>query len=140
MARHEYADGTSLVHRDGSFAGELIGGSAMCVDGKVRNIHPTNDGVADTFFSIPAFVYEKGKRVYGFVSVNTRLGFSTASSDDPAVVYFTAHQYRKHHALIVCPHPEDKRDRRYVSGVGIAPYCRQCLSALPETDTDKGWS
>jgi hypothetical protein len=91
----EYADGTSL-----NFAqpwGHSCRGRALCADGKVRAF---SGGIADTFFSIPARVSAKGKTVAGYVTVETREGFSIATDDDPAVVKFRAYSYRKNFALV----------------------------------------
>jgi hypothetical protein len=60
----------------------------LCQDGKRRNAWPTHDGIADTFFSIPAHVYAKGRRVYGYI---------TSDEND---VRFVAYTYRKHHTLV----------------------------------------
>jgi len=63
--------------------------NAICQDGRRRTAHSASvDGVADTFFSIPAFVYVGSKRVYGYVT----------SGDDG--YEFRAYLYRKNHALI----------------------------------------
>lgn len=95
MYRHDYAEGTYTLRHDGPFAGELAGGKAICADYRLRIVHPTTDGIADTFFSIPAFVYAKGKRVYGFVSIN-----EGAVYPHPPVVCFTAYTYCKHWRLV----------------------------------------
>jgi hypothetical protein len=59
-----------------------------CADGTIRKARPTGDGCADTFFSIPAFVYASGKRVYGYLT-----------RDDDGY-RFVAYTYRKNHHLI----------------------------------------
>lgn len=100
MSKAEYADGTFALHRDAPFGGEMIGGRAMCPDGVLRNLHPTTDGVADTFFSVPMFVYCKGKRVYGYATVQTRAGYSTSRASDPFTLKFRAYTYRKHFRLV----------------------------------------
>lgn len=100
MATTNYHEST-LVRRDGPFAGEMIRAEgALCPDGKRRNAHPSNDGVADTFFSIPAFVYVGSRRVYGYVTIETLQGYSTPMAGDPATVKFRPYKYRKHHALV----------------------------------------
>jgi hypothetical protein len=92
---------SKLYRQDGPFAGELIKAEgALCPDGKRRNAHPSFDGVADTFFSIPAFVYVRRTRVYGYVTVETLSGFTTSTDDDPATVKFVPYTYRKNHHLI----------------------------------------
>jgi hypothetical protein len=96
----EYHD-SKLVLSDGPFGGDLrraVG--ALCPDGKRRTALPSADGVADTFFSIPAFVYAGGKRVYGYVTVETMSGSSVATDDDPATVKFVPYTYRKHANLV----------------------------------------
>lgn len=85
-----YADGTSLVQ---SFPWGLFrGGRAMCSDGKVRALHRIAE-TADTFYSVPAAVKVRGRTVSGFVTIETRDGFSTPTDDDPAVVKFRAYAY-----------------------------------------------
>lgn len=91
----EYADGTSLDHSQPW--GFTCKGRALCPDGKVRAF---TGGIADTFFSIPASVCAKGTRVAGYVTVETREGFTTTTDDDPAVVKFVPYTYRKNHALV----------------------------------------
>lgn len=92
---------SSIVWEDPPFAcGIVRADGALCPDGKRRNAHPSFDGVADTFFSIPAFVYAEGKRVYGYVTVETLAGFTVDMPDDPATVKFRPYLYRKHHALV----------------------------------------
>lgn len=92
---------SAMVRTDPPFGGDLVRAEgALCPDGKRRNAHPSTDGIADTFFSIPAFVYAKGKRVYGYVTIETVGGFTTESPDDPATVKFVPYRYRKHAALV----------------------------------------
>lgn len=91
----EYADNTAL-----EFSlpwGFSCKGRALCPDGKVRAFR---GGIADTFFSIPARVSTKGTTVAGYVTVETRDGYSTATEEDPAVVKFQPYTYRKNHALV----------------------------------------
>lgn len=96
----DYANGTSLELEPGSFACGFVGGRAVCADGQLRTLHPSTDGIPDTFFSIPMFVYVGKVRVYGYATVETVAGYSTATEEDPAVVKFRAYTYRKHHALV----------------------------------------
>lgn len=91
----KYADGTELT-----FAqpwGHSCKGRALCPDGRVRAFR---GGIADTFFSIPARVSAAGTTVAGYVTVETRDGWSTATDDDPAVVKFMPFTYRKNHAIV----------------------------------------
>jgi hypothetical protein len=91
----EYGYGTSLNYSQPW--GHSCRGRALCDDGKVRAF---NGGTADTFFSIPARVSAKGTTVAGYVTVETREGFSTATDDGPAVVKFCAYRYRKNFTLV----------------------------------------
>lgn len=72
--------------------------NAICEDGKQRNAFVTAE--PDTFFSVPARVYVKGKTVSGFLSRETIQGFSTETPDDPAVWKFTAYSYGKNGHLL----------------------------------------
>lgn len=68
--RREYADGALYV-ANGPFAGEMRAAEGvLCPDGIRRSAFPSADGIADTFFSIPAYVHAKGRRVYGYVTVD----------------------------------------------------------------------
>lgn len=91
----EYANGTSLSH---SLPwGFTCKGRALCPDGIVRAFQ---GGTADTYFSIPARVSAKGTTVRGFITVETVQGYSTPTTDDPAIVKFIPYKYRKNHALV----------------------------------------
>lgn len=90
-----YADGTSLTFS--APWGFYCHGHALCPDGKLRAFR---GGTADTVFSIPARVSAKGTTVAGYVTVETRKVFSTATDNDPAVVKFRPYLYRKNHALV----------------------------------------
>lgn len=90
-----YADGTSLEFSQPW--GLTCSGRALCPDGKTRAFR---GGTADTFFSIPARVSAKGTTVAGYVTVETREGFSVVVEDDPAVVKFVPYRYRKNHELV----------------------------------------
>lgn len=61
---------------------------ARCEDGKVRTFHQTAE--ADTFFSVPGFVYAAHRRVYGFLT----------GSDIDETDRFIAYRYRKNHELV----------------------------------------
>jgi hypothetical protein len=60
--------------------------AALCEDGIVRR---ADMGQSDTFFTTPAVVKVKGKRVYGFV-IRQMDGYDTPSDDDPATWKFIA--------------------------------------------------
>jgi hypothetical protein len=91
----EYADGTALDFSQPW--GFTCKGRALCPDGRVRAF---TGGTADTFFSIPARVSAKGTTVRGYVTVETRDGYSTVTDNDPAVVKFVPYTYLKNHALV----------------------------------------
>ena len=90
-----YADGTELTFSQPW--GYTCHGRALCPDGKVRAFRA---GTADTFFSIPASVHAAGTRVSGYVTVETREGYSTPTDSDPAVVKFFPYTYRKNWQLV----------------------------------------
>jgi hypothetical protein len=85
-----YADGTSLHYSQPW--GLTCHGRALCPDGKVRAFH---GGTADTFFSVPCRVQAHGRSVAGYVTVETRDGWTTATDADPAVVKFVPYRYGK---------------------------------------------
>lgn len=100
MTTTQYLD-SSLTRQDGPFAGEMLyAKGALCPDGKRRNAWPSGDGVADTFFSIPAFVYVGSTRVYGYVTIETEDGFTVESMRDKHTVKFLPYKYRKNHDLV----------------------------------------
>jgi hypothetical protein len=88
----EYADGTYLEFRGPWHV--YAGGRALCPDGRVRSLRRIALE-ADTFFSVPASVAYKGKTISGYVSVETRDGYDTATDEDPAVVKFHPYKYGK---------------------------------------------
>lgn len=90
-----YADGTELTFSQPW--GHSCHGRALCPDGRIRAFR---GGIADTFFSIPARVSANGTSVAGFVYVETRDGWSTATDDDPAVVKFRPYTHRKNWHLV----------------------------------------
>jgi len=96
----QYGFGTSLELEPGPFACGFQRGLAMCSDGKVRAVRFPGGGIADTFFSVPAAVDVDGKRVSGFITVETAEGWTTETEDDPAVVKFHAYSERKNGALL----------------------------------------
>lgn len=86
----EYGDGTFLERGLGEFGAGWSHGRALCSDGQVRAVRFPRGGHADTFFSVPAVCTIKGKTVSGFVTVETRDGYSTPTENDPAVAKFIA--------------------------------------------------
>jgi hypothetical protein len=100
MATTQYLD--SVYHtNDHAFGGEFVKAEgALCPDGVRRNARPSGDGVADTFFSVPAFVYVGRTRVYGYVTIESVLGNTTVTEDDPATVKFVPYLYRKNAHLV----------------------------------------
>ena len=74
------------------------GGAALCSDNKVRKLKRV--GVPDTFFSMPASVRVKGKTVSGYITTDTRDGFSTESPTDLMMVRFRAYNYGKNAYLL----------------------------------------
>jgi hypothetical protein len=117
---------SSIIRRDGPFEGGLVKAEgALCPDGVRRTAHASGDGNADTFFSIPAFVYAQRKRVYGYITVECVSGSSVPTDDDPATVKFFPYTYRRHHALVE-PKPEPKT----VPVIVIPPPPSQPLLAL----------
>lgn len=90
----DYAKGTCLTLGSGPFACGFISGKAECADGKVRSVH-FRDGIADTFFSVPASVQVRGRTVSGYVTVETVSGWGIPTDDDPAIVRFISYTYGK---------------------------------------------
>lgn len=74
---------STLLFVDGP-RGRQVGGalSALCPDGKRRNAHCTGDGFADTFYSIPAFVYVRRHRIHGWISVER-----SASGENTTIIF-----------------------------------------------------
>ena len=104
MASRTELHESALIRTDPPFGGDLVRAEgALCPDGKRRNAHASYDGVADTFFSIPAFVYVGRTRVYGYVTVSTMSGSSVPTEDDPETVRFRPYLYRKNHHLVEPP-------------------------------------
>ena len=97
IMERRYGDGTRLDH---SADGGCVWGKALCADGDVRAVRFPRGGHADTFFSVPAVCTIKGKTVTGFVTIETRAGYTTASDDDPTVVKFVINRYGKHADII----------------------------------------
>jgi hypothetical protein len=60
-----YKDGTSLI-TDGPWS-IFVGGRALCPDGKVRALSWVAQ-CADSYWTVPAAVKVKGKKVSGFVT------------------------------------------------------------------------
>lgn len=85
---------SALVRSDSLYGADLVKAEgALCPDGKRRNAFPSGNGNADTFSSIPAFVYVGRKRVYGFVTLG-------AAERGEETVKFVPHADRKNAALI----------------------------------------
>ena len=97
VAQQLYADGTCL---DRFSCGGLYAGRAVCSDGQVRAVRFPRGGHADTFFGVPAVITVRHKTVTGFITVETREGFSTPTKDDPALVRFIANRYGKNGGLL----------------------------------------
>lgn len=75
----------------------------LCPDGTMRTAYCSNRG-ADTFFSIPARVYAKGKTVAGFVTRESLAGFTLIDiGNDPSVWKFFPYTYRKNWMLVTLP-------------------------------------
>lgn len=73
--------------------------NCLCSDGKQR-MATTTAPQADSYFSIPAYVAVKGKKVTGFLVRETLEGYDTETENDPAVWKFIAYTYRKNHAML----------------------------------------
>lgn len=93
----EYGEGTDIA----SVLpwGEYVFAHAMCSDGRVRKTTYIAKS-ADTFFSVPAAVEVKGKKVSGYITVETGEGYVTETEDDKAVVKFVAYSYGKWAGLL----------------------------------------
>lgn len=76
----EYARGTFIAAEEYSYPnGAMVRPcAAVCPDGKVRRCYA---GIPDTYFTIPAYTRIGGKRVKGYLSMDT--------STDDAFVTFT---------------------------------------------------
>jgi len=138
--RRDYED-SALITRDGPFSGEMIKATgALCPDGIRRNAYPSTDGIADTYFSIPAFVRVRGVRVYGYVSVETFRGNVTAFSDDPVTVKFFPYLYRKHWSMVYAPmHAFATRVRLALAndfGFGYGGSFHMVPSSIVDTETE----
>lgn len=75
---------------------------AMCADGKIRTARVRSywDGLrwcmhADTYFSVPAYTYAKGKRVTGYIT-----GRDNIEPGETVTHEFRAVTYRKNHGAI----------------------------------------
>lgn len=80
---------------------------ALCSDGKTRTARVRSywDGRSwsfhcDTFFSTPAWVWVKDRKVRGYVTVESRDGYQTATEEDPAVLKFFSYKYLKNGAML----------------------------------------
>lgn len=103
------------------------GGRALCSDGRTRELKRIAQ-TADTFFSVPAAVRVNGRTVTGFVTVETLVGWSTETDEDPYVVRFVANRYgRNGHLLPDWPPTGERAPRRYVVWYASA-------GCLPDSD------
>lgn len=70
--------------------------NCVCPDGKLRNAHCSESG-PDTFFSIPAKVYAKGKTVSGYITPDEYY-----KDNGERVTYwkFQPYTYRKNYHLV----------------------------------------
>lgn len=77
---------------------------AMCPDGVRRTAYPSSDGVADTFYSIPARVRVTHNHarytISGYVTTATMSGMSTPTDEDPLTVYFHPYLYGRNGWII----------------------------------------
>lgn len=66
---HKYGQGTWLQSEEAAYpnGGMKRRGLAKWPDGKLRRVWA---GIPDTFYSIPAYGYLRGKRVKGFLTVD----------------------------------------------------------------------
>jgi len=71
--------------------GTTITARALCSDGKVRTCYNIKE--ADTYFSIPCNVEVHGFPIKGYITFNTRDGYSTETEDDPMQVEFRQYTY-----------------------------------------------
>lgn len=97
---------SALIVRAGPFAGNLVRAeNALCADGIRRTAFASYDGIADTFFSVPAYVHArhegKSVRVYGYVTTDGR------DEHGNDTVRFVAYLYRKHASAVSHPARED---------------------------------
>lgn len=80
LEKAQHACGTYFLMRRPWFL--LVGGAALCPDGKVRKLKRISV-CADTFFSVPAAVSYRGKTVAGYCTL------------DDGVIEFRPYEYRK---------------------------------------------
>jgi hypothetical protein len=78
--------------------GTTVTARALCSDGKLRTCYNIQE--ADTFFSIPCNVEVHGKPIKGYITFNTRDGFSTHTDDDPMQVEFRHYTYSDNWGLL----------------------------------------
>lgn len=115
MQRQTYGLGTYRLYPSGPFnCSFMLRGKALCEDGKVRAVEASHDGIADTFFSVPAsvkvwltrlvelpvgsghFIRGKSVSVSGYVTLECESGSSVYVDDsDPLVLKFRAYTYGK---------------------------------------------
>lgn len=110
MSRRNYARETFIDTADGPFMGNMVRARAMCIDGVVRAVRPSFDGIADSFFSIPATCTIKGKAVSGFITFATeRSGLSTEIEGDMTQVEFHANLGRANSYVIDATYEDVRR-------------------------------
>lgn len=97
--RQEYTESALLYRLPAIYGGLIKAENALCEDGKRRNAYPSHKGGhADTFFSVPAYVYVGRTRVYGYVTTDY---YDRESPDDMReTVKFHAYTYMKNHGLL----------------------------------------
>ena len=87
-----YGRGTYLDLEPGPFSCGYRRARALCSDGKVRAVQ-FSSGIPDTFFSVPGSVKVRGKRVSGYVTIETAAGWTVESEGDPTVCKFVRNEY-----------------------------------------------
>lgn len=97
IERREYGEGTYLTMEYPR--GVYRGGRVLCSDGRVRNLKRIAS-TADTFYSVPASVTVSGRTVAGYVTVETRDGWTVETEGDPAVAKFIAYSYGANGSLL----------------------------------------
>lgn len=97
ISTQQYADGTSVTQEFP--LGRYVSARVMCSDGRVREVSRISD-TADTFFSVRCAVRVKGRTVSGYLTIESRAGFSTSDKNDLEVAKFVAHQFSRNGYLL----------------------------------------
>lgn len=148
-----YPDGTWRKVNDGPFnCSFFYSADAKCEDGKVRRVRPSYDGIADTFFSVPATVsvwvpYEKRNvSVSGYLTTYRKDGSSVG---DPDGLKFVAYAYGKnghylneeYHELSICEdclvliaNGDTSGNSRCETEEGEAEYIAECEHNWPSNE------